>query len=222
MANRWGKNGNSDKFYSPGLLNHHGWWHELKRHLLLGRTATTNLDCILKSKDTTLPTKLHLVKAMVFPSSQSSHVRMWGLDYKGCWMLKNWCFWIVMLEKTLESTLDCKEIKPVNPKGNQIWISIGRTNAKAEAPILWPPDAKSWLTGKDSDAGRDWGQEEKGTTEDEMAGWYHWLDGLTWVWVNSGRWWWTRKPGMLQFMELQRVGHDWVTELNWTRICNAS
>ena len=91
-------------------------------------------------------------------------------------LLNNWCFWTVVLERTLESPLDCKEIKPVNPKGNQSWIFIGRTDAEAEAPILWPPDVKNWLNGKDPDAGKDWRQEEKGTTEDEMAGWHHWLD----------------------------------------------
>ena len=107
----------------------------------------------------------------------SSHEEMWEIDHKEGWVLKNWCFQIVVLEKTLESPLDCKEIQPVHPKGNQSWIFIGRTDAEAEVPILWPPDAKSWLTGKNPDAGRDWGQEEKGTTEDEMAGWHCWLDG---------------------------------------------
>ena len=115
-------------------------------------------------------TKVHLVKAMVF---LSSHVQMWELDHKKCWSLKNWCFRIVVLEKTLESRLDCKEIKPINPKENQSWIFIGRIDAEAEAPILRPPDAKSCLTGKNPDYGKDWGQEEKGMTEDEMAGWHH-------------------------------------------------
>ena len=102
---------------------------------------------------------------------------MWELDHKEGWAPKNLCFWTVVLEKTLESPLDCKEIKPVNLKGNQSWIFIGRTDAKAEAPILWPPDMKNWLTGKDPDAGKDWRQEEKGMTEDEMVGWHHWLSG---------------------------------------------
>ena len=102
---------------------------------------------------------------------------MWELDHKEGWVLKNWCFWTVVLEKTLESPLDCKEIKPVNPKGNQPWTFIGRTDAEAEALILWLPDAKSQLTGKDPDAGKDWRQEEKETTEDEMVGWHHWLNG---------------------------------------------
>ena len=112
------------------------------------------------------------------PSSQgygfsSSYVWMWELDYKERWVPKNWCFWTVVLEKTLESPLDCKEIQPVYPKGDQSWVYIGRTDVEAETPIVWPPDAKSWLIGKDPDAGKDWGQEEKGTTEDEMAGWHH-------------------------------------------------
>ena len=115
------------------------------------------------------------------PSSQSygfssSRVWMWELDYKESWVPKNWCFWIVVLEKTLQSPLDSKEVKPVNPKGNQSWIFIGRTDAEAEAPILWPPDVKSRLIGKDPDSGKDWNQEEKGTTEDEMVGWLHWLN----------------------------------------------
>ena len=116
------------------------------------------------------------------PSSQrygfsSNHVWMWELDHKGSWVPKNWCFWTVVLEKILESPLDSKEIQPVNPKGNQTCIFIGRTDADAEAPILWSHDAKNWLIGKDSDAGKDWRQEEKGSTEDEMVGWHHWLDG---------------------------------------------
>jgi len=107
----------------------------------------------------------------------SSHVWMWELIHKESWAPKNWCFWTVVLEKTLESPLDCKEIKPDHLKGNQSWIFIGRTDAEAEAPILWRHDVKNWLIGKDPDAGEDWSQEEKGTTEDEMVGWHHWLDG---------------------------------------------
>ena len=102
---------------------------------------------------------------------------MWELDHKESWVPKNWCFWTVVLEKTLENPLDCKEIKPINPKGNQSWIFTGRTDAEAEAPIIWPPDEKSQLIRKDSDAGKDWRQEEKGTTEDETVGWYHRLNG---------------------------------------------
>ena len=108
---------------------------------------------------------------------------MWELDYKESLALKNWCFWTVVLEKTLENPLDCKEIQPVHPKGDQSWMFIVRTDVEAETPILWPPDVKSWLIGKDSDAGKDWGQEEKGTTEDEMVGWHHWLNGLGFGWT---------------------------------------
>ena len=186
----------------------------------------TNLDSILKTRDITLLTKVHLVKAYGF---SSSHVWVWELDHKESWALKNWCFWTVVLEKTLESPLDSKEIKPINPKGNQSWIFIGRTDGvsevptlwpseaknwcfwavvlektlespldckeikpinpkgnqswiffgrtDAEAPVLWPPDMKSGLSRKDPDARKDWGQEEKGMTEDEMVGWYHGLSG---------------------------------------------
>ena len=130
--------------------------HEIKRRLLLGRKVMTNLDSIFKSRDITLPTKVHLVKAMVFPVG---HVWMWELNYKESRAQMNWCFWTVVLEKTLESPLDCKEIKPVNPKGNQSWIFIRRTDAKAEAPILGLPDAKNWLIGKDPHTGKDWRQE---------------------------------------------------------------
>ena len=138
--------------------------HEIKRHLLLGRNVMTNLDSILKSRDITLPTKVHLVKDMVFPGV------MWELDYKESWTQKNWSFWTVVLEKTLKSPLDCKEIQPVHPKGDQSWVFIGRTDAEAKAPILWPPDAKNWLIWKDPDAGKDWRWEEKGTRWDEMVG----------------------------------------------------
>ena len=156
----------------------------------------------------TFPTKVRLVKAMVFP------VVMYGCE---SWTIKkapkNRCFWTVVLEKTLESLLDCKEIQPVHPKGDQSWVFIGRTDAEAETPILWPPDSKSWLLGKDPDAGKDWGQEEMGTT-----GWDGWMAALTrwtWVWIDSGSWWWTGRPGVLWVMGSRRVGHDWVTELNW-------
>ena len=145
----------------------------------------------------------------------SGHVWMWELDYKESWALKNWCFWTVVSEKTPESPLDCKEIQPVHPKGDQSWVFTGRTDVEAETPVLWPPHVKTWLIWKDPDAGRDWGQEEKGTTEDEMAGWHHcWLDGHEFI--NSGSWWRTGRPGVLRFMGWQRVGHDWATELNWT------
>ena len=156
--------------------------HEIKRHLLIGRKAMTNLDSILKSWDITLPPEVCIVKTMVFP------VVMYGceLDHKEGCVPKNWWFWIVMLEKIFESPLDCKEIQPVNPKGNQPWIFTGKTDATPEAPILWPPDVKSWLTGKDYNAGKDWGQEKKGGDR----GWDGWMALLiqwTWVWADSGR-----------------------------------
>ena len=149
MANRWGKSENSDRIYFLGFQNH--CHHEIKRHLLLGRKAMTNLDSVFKSRDITLRTKGCVVKTMVF---SSSHVWMWKLDQ-------------IVLEKTLESPLDCK-IKSVDPKRNQPWRFTGRTDAEVEAPIVWPPDAN---------AGKEWGQEEKGATEDDMVGWHHWLSG---------------------------------------------
>ena len=149
------------------------------------------------------------------PSSQgygfsTGHVWMWELDYKESWVPKNWCFWTVVLEKTLESPLDCKEIQPVHPKGDQSWVFIGRTDVEYFGhwcPILWPPDAKNWLIGKEPDAGKDWGQEEMGDDrgwDGRMASPTQW----TWVWVESGSWWWTGRSGVLQFMGSQRVGHD--------------
>ena len=137
----------------------------------------------------------------------------WELDYKESWAQKNWCFWTVVLEKTLESPLDCKEIQPVQPKGDQSWIFIGRTDAEAETPILWPPDAKNWLTWKDPDAGKEWGQEEKGTTEDEMVGWYHWLDGHGFGWtleVGDGQ------GGLACCSPLGPKELDMTEQLNWT------
>ena len=126
---------------------------------------------------------------------------MWELDNKKKgWVPNNWCLWTVVLEKTLESLLDYKEIKPVNPKGDQSWIFNGRTDAVAETPILWPPDMKNWLVGKAPDAGKDWRQEKKGTTEDEIAS----LTRQTWVWASSKSWWWTGKPGVLQSMGSQK------------------
>ena len=140
---------------------------------------------------------------------------MWELDYKESWVPKNWCFVTVVLEKTLESPLDCKEIQLVHPKGDQSWVFTGRTDVEAETPILWAPDAKRWLIWKDPDAGKDRRQEEKGTTEDEMVGWHHQLNGHGFGWtpaVGDGQ------GGLvcLWLMESQRVRHDWVTESNWT------
>ena len=156
--------------------------HETKRYLLFGRKVVTNIDKVLKIRYITLPIKVCIVKAMVFPV-----VMYW----RESWIInkaevpKNWCFWTVVLEKTLESPLDSKEIKQVNPKGNQPCIFTGRTDA--EAPILWSPNAKSWLIVKDPDAGKDLRQKKKRVSEDEMVGWHHWLN--TWVWTNSGRQW---------------------------------
>ena len=149
-----------------------GFSHEIERHLLLGRKSVTNLNSILKSRDITKRG----------PSSQSygfpiSPVWMWEMDYKESWAPKNWCFWTVALAKTLESPLNCKDINPVNPKGNQSGILTGRTDAEAETPIVWPPFGKNWLIGKDPDAGKYWRQEEKGMAVDEIVGWHHQRDG---------------------------------------------
>ena len=166
-----------------------------------------NLISILKNRDITLPTKVCTVKAMVVP------VVMYGCD---SWTVKKaerwrtdafewWCW-----SRLLRVPKDCKEIQPVHPKGNQYWIIIGRTDAEAEALILWPPDAKNWFIGKDPDAGKNWRQEEKGT-----RGWDGWIASSTqwtWVWASSRRWWRTGKPGRLQSVGLQRVRHDWATE----------
>ena len=177
--------------------------HKIKRYLLLGRKAMTILDRVLKSKYMSSPTKVHLVKAMVFP------VVIYGCESwtKEGWALKNWCLWTVVLEKTLESPLSSKEIKPVNPKGNQPWIFVGRTDC--EASKLWSSDAKSHHC-KRPDAGKDWGQEEEGVT-----GWDGWMASSTqwtWVWANSGRQWRTVKPDVLQSMVSQIFGHNWGSE----------
>ena len=177
MANRWRNSRNSGKlFILGGLQNHCRWW--------LQPWYLKTLTPWKKSYD---QPRQHIKKQRHYfankgPSSQgygfsSDRVRMWELDYKESWVLKNWCFWAVVLEKTLESPLDCKEIQAVHPKGDQSWLFIGRTDVEAETPILWPPDAKSWLIWKDPDAGKDWGQEEKGTTGDEMVGWHHQFNG---------------------------------------------
>ena len=183
------------------------------RCLLLGRWVVTNLDSILKSRH-------YFVNKG--PSSQgygfsSGHEWKWELDCEESWALKNWCFWTVVLEKTLESLLDCKEIQPVHPQGNQSWILIGKTDDEAETPILWPPDVKNLTHWK-----RHWCWERlKVGGEGDDRGW----DGSmasptqwTWVWVNSGSWWWTGRPSVLWFMGSQRVGHNWETELKWTRM----
>ena len=148
--------------------------HEIKRCLLLGRKVMTNPESILKSRDTTLPTKVHLVKVMIFP------VVIYGCENWSVKKAESWridAFSTVVLKKTLESPLNCKEIQPVLPKGNQSWILIERIDVEAETLVIWPHDVKNWLIWKDPGAGKDWRQEEKGTTEDEMIGWHHWLDG---------------------------------------------
>ena len=174
----------------------------------------TDLDGILKSRDITLPTQVRLVKAMVFPVVMYG---LWALDCEESWAPKNWCFWTVVLEKTPESPLDCKEIQPVHSEGDQSWVFFVRNDAKAEVPVLWPPHAKSWLTGKDSDAGRDWWQEEKRMTEDEMAGWHHWLDGHESEWipgVGDGQ-------GGLACCDFGgRKESDTTERLNWTEVIN--
>ena len=142
---------------------------------------------------------------------------MWELDHKESWAQKNWCFWTVVLEKTLGSPLDCKEIQPVHPKGSRYWAFTGRTDVEAKAPILWLPDAKNWFHLK-----RPWCWERlKAGREGDNRRWDGWMASLTqwtWVWVNSGSWWWTGRPGVLPSMGSQRVGHDWATELNWTEM----
>ena len=211
MADRWENNGETVTdfiFLGSKVTMDNDFSHESNRRLLLGRKVMTNLDCIFKSKDVTLPTKVQTVKAMIFP------VVMYGCEI---WTIKKaehqrtdafelWCW-----RKTLESPLDSKEIQPVNPKGDQPWIFIGRTDAKAEAPILWPPDLKSWLIGKNPDAGKDWRPEKKGMTEDEMVGWYHWLNGLEFE-QTLGDNGWQRNLVFCSPLGSQRVRYNWVTE----------
>ena len=173
MVNRWRKNGKSERYYFLGLQNHCRWWLQpwnWKRLAPWKKSCDKPRQHIKKQRN-------HF--ANKGPSSQSygfssSHVCMWVLDHKD-WALKNWCFWTVVMENTLESPLDCKEIQSVNTKGNQPWIFIERTDPKA--PILWLPDAKSWLNGKDPDAGKDWRQVKKEMTVDEMVWWHHWVNG---------------------------------------------
>ena len=185
--------------------------HEIKRRLLLGRKVMTNLDSILKSRDITLPTKVRLVRGMIFP------VVMYGCE---SWTIKKaerW--WIDAFElwcwRRLESPLDCKEIQPVYPKGDQSWVFIGRTDAKAETPILWPPDAKSLLNGKDPDAGKDWGQEEKGMTEDKIVGWHHQLNGHEFGWTPGVG---DRQGGLACWGSWGLKESDMTEWLNWTEL----
>ena len=210
MANRRGKDRSSARFplfLGSKITEDNDCSHGIRRWVLLGRKAMTNLDSVLKSEDITLLTKGQYNERCYFPHS---HVQMWELDHKEGWTLKNWCFQIVVLEKTLECPLDHKGIKQVSPEVNQPWIFIGRTDAEAEAPILWLPDAKSRLTVKDPDAGKEGRQEKKGTTEDEMVGWRHQINRHEFE--QTLRWWRTGKPGVLQSMGSQRIRHDWVSE----------
>ena len=175
MANIWGNSGNSGWLYFSGLQNHCRWYcsHEIKWRLLLGRKVMTNLDSILKNREITLPTKVHLVRVVVFPLVMYA-CEIWTIKKTECRRIgafELWCW------RRLESPLDCKEIQQIYPKGDQYWVFIGRTDVEAETPILWPPYSKSWLIGKDHDAGKVWGQEEKGMTEDEMVRWHHQLNG---------------------------------------------
>ena len=155
------------------------------------------------------------------PSSQGygfscCHVWMWELNYKESWEAKYWCFWTAVLEKTLKSPLDCVEIQPVYPKGDQSWVFIGRTDVEGETPMFWLPDAKT-----DSFEKTPMLERLKAGGEGDDRGWDGWMASLTqwaWVWVSSGSWWWTGRPGVLRFMGSQRVGHDWATELNWTEV----
>ena len=174
MANRWGNIETVRDFIFLGskITADGDCSHEIKRHLFLGSKVMTNLSSNSKKQRHYIADKGPSSQSYVF---SSGHVWMWELDYKESWALKNGCFWTVVFEKTLESPLDCKEIQPVNLKGNQSWIFIGSPDA--ETSLLWPPDVKNWLIGKDPDAGKDWRWEEKGTTEDEMVGWHHQLDG---------------------------------------------
>ena len=183
------------------------------RCLLLGRKVMTNLDSIFQ---------IRTLLCQQSPSSQGygfsgGHVWMWELDCEESRAPKNWCFWTVVLEKTLESPLDCKESQPVHFEGDQSWNFFGRNDVKAETPVLWPPHVKSWLIGKDSDAG--------GTGGRRRMGWQRmrWLEASltrwTWAWVNSRSWWWTGRPGVLWFMGSWTVGHDWASELiHWNYI----
>ena len=204
MANRWGNNG-----YSWQTL-----FFGAPKSLQMVTAAMKLKDAWKESYDQPrqhIKKQRHYLANKVLSSqgygSSSGRVWMWELDYKESWTLKNWCFWTVVLEKTLESPLDCKEIQPVCPKGDQSWVFIGGTDVEAETPISWPPDAKSWLIWKDPDAGKDWGPEEKGTTEDEMVGWHHWLNG-------HGFWW---TPELVMDREAWHAVFCGVTK-SWTRL----
>ena len=184
--------------------------HEIKRHFLLGRKVTTNLDSIFKSRDITLPTKVYLVRPMVFPSG---YVWMSELDYKESWAPKNWGFWTVVLEKTLKSPFACKDIQPVHPKGDQSWVFTGRLMLKLKLQYFGHLMQRVDSLEKTLMLGGIGGRQRRG--QQRMRWWMALPTWWTWVWVDSGSWWWTGRPGELQSMVLQRVGHDWATELNW-------
>ena len=213
MAKRWRNNGNSDIIFLGSQITVDGdCSHEIKRHLLLWKKSHD------KSPRQHIKKPRHYFADRCLSSQSygfsSSHVWMWELDHKEDWGPKNWCFWedFLVFEKTFENPLDWKEIKPVNPKGDQPSIFIRRTDAEAKSPVLWPPDVKSLLIRKDPDAGKDWRREEKGTIRQDN--WIVSLTQWTWVWASSGRWWRTGKPGVLQSMGFamsQTRLSDWTT-----------
>ena len=174
MANRWGNSGNSGWLYFSGLQTHCRWWLQPWNEKTPWKESYDQPREHMKKQRHCFANKDLSSQGYGF---SSSHGWMWELDYNESWALKNWYFWTVVLEKSFESPLDGREIQPVHPKGDQSWVFIGRTDAEAETPILWPPHMKSWLIGKDPDAGKDWRREEKGKTENEMIGWHHRLNG---------------------------------------------
>ena len=226
MSNRRGKSGNSDNFIFLGSKTtvDGECSHKIKRRLLFGRKAMTSLESLSETSETSTGTKQRHHFADKGLSSQGycfsgSHVWIWDLDYKESWALKNWCFWSIVLEKTLESPLDCKEIQTVHPKGNQSWIFIGRADVEAETPTLWPPDVKNWLIWKDPDVVKDWRLEEKGTTEDEMIGWHHWLNGHEFGWapgVGVGQ------GGLAWCSSWVCKESDTTEQLNCTELCRST
>ena len=205
MANRKGKNGSSDRLYFLELQNRCKQWlqHEIKRHFLLGRKAMTNLDSVLKTS---------LCRQSPYHQSygfSSNHVQTWEMDHKGGWEPKNWCFQIVVLEKIFKSPSDCKEIKPVNPKGNQPWIFVGRTDVEVEAPVLCPPDGKSQLIVETLMLGRIEGKRRRGGRA--FDGWVASPPQWTWIWANSGRWWRTGKLAIHGVTKSRTQLSNWTT-----------
>ena len=216
MTNRWENNGNSERLFWGGSK------------IIAAGDCSHEIKTLAPWKESYDQLKQHIIKqrhyfASKAPSSQSygfssSHVRMWELDHKESWAVKNWCFWTVGLEKTLESPLDCKEIQPVHPKGNQSWIFIEGTDAEGETQILWLPVAMNWLIWKDPGAGKDWRQEERGMTEDEMVVWHHWLDGHEFEQASGGG------DGQESLVCCSPWGHeelDTTERLNCTELKNA-